>query len=90
MTKITEMRAAYFPPYVFASSGFFVQTEQMTSIKTHMADSPCGEALSDKETAGFGVPSCSVIFTFCYPSGGAQETSMLILQDRGFKMQIPN
>lgn len=37
MTKITETSAAYFPPYVFASSVFFVQKEQMISVKIHMA-----------------------------------------------------
>ena len=37
MTKITDMSAAYFPSYVFASSVFFVQKEQMISVKIHMA-----------------------------------------------------
>lgn len=64
MTKITEMSAAYFLPYVFASSGFFVPKKQMTSIKTHMAYNSFGiNTLSDKETMGVW---CAFSFLYFY------------------------
>lgn len=82
MTKITAVSAAYVPPS--ASCGFFVQKKQMIPIKTHMAHNYFGNTLSDK-----GVCAFSLLYSYC-PSQGAQKTKMLILQERGFKMQISN
>lgn len=67
------MRAAYFPPYVFASSGFFVQKKQMTSIKTHMAYNSFGNnTLSDKRD-----DQSSLFLPFTIPHGEPRKLKCL-------------
>lgn len=89
MTEITEMSAAYFPPYALASSGFFVQSRWHPSKHTWLTIRLLMPSVT--ETAGVWC-AFSLLFTLCYASlgGGAQKTKMLILKVRGFKMQISN
>lgn len=76
MTEITETSAAYFPPCVFASSGFF-RKMQMTAIKTHMAYSYLVTPLVTKSGTAFCMLSLSFIFDLSGFLMGAQKMKML-------------
>lgn len=89
MTEITEMSAAYFPPYAFASSGFFVQSRWHQS--KHMANNPSGDALSNRD--GWCVWCAFSLLDFypllCFGRGRERaENENAYLKVRGFKRQI--